>query len=313
VAEDELVAAVRSDKVEAVRRALDAGADPNATVARRDSSVLAVAAQNGSAEIVRLLLSAGASPDWVSGFEWTPLRAAATHGHAEVVKVLLERGANPNSGDKRGSIAHEILGPTPDSRSKVKILQALLAADATALPQEEPLIVDAVVHTAVPAILRILVAHGENPNQRRRDGTPVLVLAARLDDPGGVDTLLQSGADVDATDAAGRSALMHAVERGHESVTRILLASGADPDMRTPDGTTALQIARGLHRTRMQLLLGVKEVRPEAIQVARTTMELTPKTYELQATLSSSTPGRGLLTTQSMTWPRMSLRPSSAR
>ncbi len=199
-----------------------------------------------------------------------------------MVEVLLERGANPNSGDKRGSIAHEVLGSTRDSRSKVKILEALLAAGAAALPREEPLIVGAVVHTMVPAILRILLVHGEDPNQRRRDGTPILVLAARRDDPAGVDTLLQSDADVDAADAAGRSALMHAIERGHATVARILLASGADLDLQAPDGTTAVQIARGLHRTRMQFLLGIKDVRREAIHVARTTMELTAKTYELR-------------------------------
>jgi len=237
---------------------------------------------NGSAEIVRLLLSAGASPDVVSGFEWTPLRAAAIHGHVEVVELLLERGADPNSGDKRDSIANEILGPTPASKSKVKILEALLASGARAQPREEPLIVGAVVHKSVPAILRILLAYGENPNQPRWDGTPILVLAARMDDPAGVDTLLQSGADVDATDTAGRSALMHAIERGHESVARILLASGADPHMRASDGTTALQIAQGLHRIRMQILLGAKEARPEAIEVARTTMQLAPRRYELR-------------------------------
>jgi hypothetical protein len=73
---------------------------------------------------------------------------------------------NPNSGDKRDRIAHEILGPTPDSKSKVKILEALLAAGAAALPREERLIVGAVVHMAVPAILRILLAHGQEPNER---------------------------------------------------------------------------------------------------------------------------------------------------
>jgi uncharacterized protein len=285
--DQELVEAVRAGDLEAARRAIRKGADPNASESRhRGGSVLAIAAQNGAGELIRLLLDAGASPNIVSGFEWTPLRAASIYGHAEVVSLLRERGADPNIGDKRGSILHEILGSTPGTGSaKVAILEALLASGATTLPHEEPLIVGAISHTAVPAILRALLVHGESPNESRRDGTPALVIAARRDDPAAVDTLLQAGVDINAIDAGGRTALMHAVERGHETVARILLAQGADTDLRAPDGTTALLLARALHRARMQFLLGARDLRPEPIQTVRTTMELRPDTYQLRGDL----------------------------
>jgi uncharacterized protein len=283
---EELVEAVRAGDVEATRSALGAGADPNASERRWGGSVLAIAARNGRDEIVQLLLDAGASPNSVSRFDWTPLRAAAIHGHARIVSVLLDRGADPNSGDKRGSILHEVLGSTPGAAStRAAILEALLAAGATAHRHEEPLIVGAISHAAVPAVLRVLLAHGESPNERRQDGLPVLVLAAQRDDPAAVDTLLQTGADADATDATGRTALMHAVERGHERVVRILLAHGADTDLRAPDGTTALLLARALHRSRMQFPLGVRDMRREAIQATRTTMELRPEIYQLRGDL----------------------------
>ena len=50
---------------------------------------------------------------------------------------------------------------------------------------------------------------------------------------------------VDELDDAGRTALHLAAERGSESVTRVLLEHGADPERRTPDGETAL--ARAAH------------------------------------------------------------------
>jgi ankyrin repeat protein len=68
-----------------VKTLLQAGADPE----RADSegtTPLYVASVNGEAEIVRLLLAAGASPDTESnglGSEGTPLCAAACWGHKQ--------------------------------------------------------------------------------------------------------------------------------------------------------------------------------------------------------------------------------------
>ncbi|WP_446220728.1 ankyrin repeat domain-containing protein [Micromonospora sp. IBHARD004] len=87
---------------------------------------------------------------------------------------------------------------------------------------------------AAPAVLRILFDHGADPNQRRSDETPVLVLAARRGDHAAVDVLLQAGADIDAGDALGRTALMHAVERDERAVVAVLRLAGADTERATP-------------------------------------------------------------------------------
>jgi len=58
---------------------------------------LALAAQHGHAEIVRLLLDAGEDPDRYNPVgchsHSTPLHQAALNGHEEVVRLLVERGA----------------------------------------------------------------------------------------------------------------------------------------------------------------------------------------------------------------------------
>ncbi len=65
---------------------------------------LALAAQHGHAEAVRLLLDAGEDPNRFNpeGFHShsTPLHQAALAGHAAVVRLLLARGARPGTEDK---------------------------------------------------------------------------------------------------------------------------------------------------------------------------------------------------------------------
>jgi ankyrin repeat protein len=84
---------------------LRAGADPE----RADSegvTPLYLASVNGEAEMARLLLVSGASPDTESGgpgSEGTPLCAAACWGHTAVVRELLAHGADPNLREDHGT------------------------------------------------------------------------------------------------------------------------------------------------------------------------------------------------------------------
>ena len=55
--------------------------------------------------------------------------------------------------------------------------------------------------------------------------------------------LSAGGADLNARDGRGWTALMHAVNKGYTLLVEPLLAAGADPDVRAPDGSTALFMA----------------------------------------------------------------------
>jgi ankyrin repeat protein len=114
-----------------VKTLLQAGADPE-LVDSEGTTPLYVASVNGEAEVVRLLLAAGASPDTESnglGSEGTPLCAAACWGHTEAVHALLTRGADPNMhedhGTGRSPLAWAIDGPHPET------IALLTAAGAT--------------------------------------------------------------------------------------------------------------------------------------------------------------------------------------
>ncbi|MGC4765685.1 ankyrin repeat domain-containing protein [Micromonospora sp. DT46] len=99
-----LMEAVRREDAAAVSGLLRAGADPN--VPDRDRTLpLYQASVNGSAELVRVLLAAGAVPDTESGgdMEGTPLCAAAAWGYNTVVHLLLVHGADPNLREGQGT------------------------------------------------------------------------------------------------------------------------------------------------------------------------------------------------------------------
>jgi ankyrin repeat protein len=88
-----LFAAVQSSDLAAVRAALDAGADVNAT-GDYGMTALFYAADRGSEEIARLLLERGAEPNIVDTFYGsTPLFSALNAGNTAVALLLLEHGA----------------------------------------------------------------------------------------------------------------------------------------------------------------------------------------------------------------------------
>ena len=92
------------------------------------------------------------------------------------------------------------------------------------------------------------LGEGANPNARDKYGTTALMRATKVGNVGSVAALLQAGADVNAQDEWGRTALMGALMdntgwQGNADVVRLLLASGANVNATTKDGETALMHA----------------------------------------------------------------------
>ncbi|MCZ4119138.1 ankyrin repeat domain-containing protein [Streptomyces sp. H39-S7] len=278
-----LLDAIKASDVPGVERSLALGADPNASLGRTQGSALAFSAGTGDLRIVRLLLESGADIGTSDPYVLSPLRRAIKECHPAVTQLLLEQGAvdwetaGPSDvlADAMSAVRHMPHAPA------LQIMQMVLAHGARPQPGSMASLVGAVALRVPPAVLRALVGAGDDPNQRRGDGTPVLVLAARRGDSAAVDVLLQAGADVDAVDAEGRTALMHAVERDEQDVVSVLLLAGADIDKINGDGTTARELAKGWQRKRVRILLGERVVGLDYAPIPRSVMGIRATGYTL--------------------------------
>ncbi len=79
--------------------------------------------------------------------------------------------------------------------------------------------------------------------------------AAQAGDIDGLKAALKSGADANARDQRGWTALMHAANKGQSLMVAPLLAAKADPDVRAVDGATALFMAAAHGHTEIVSLL----------------------------------------------------------
>jgi uncharacterized protein len=100
------IAAVNND-VPMLKLALAGGCDPKAITSPYQGTALIAAAHLGHAEVVRMLIAAGAPLDHVNNLGWTALMESIVLGnggknHTDTLEALVKAGANLNIADRQG-------------------------------------------------------------------------------------------------------------------------------------------------------------------------------------------------------------------
>ena len=119
---------------------------------------------------------------------------------------------------------------------------ALLPSSSTLVARADTPLVDAVKRHDGAAVEALLAA-GADVDAAQPDGATALHWAVHLDDAPIVERLLQAGATVDTTNDYGVTALSIACGTGSAPLVERLLEAGADPNRARPTGETPLMRA----------------------------------------------------------------------
>jgi ankyrin repeat protein len=272
-----LLFAARHGDVRSARMLLDAGVDAN-DAARDGNTALVVATASGREDVALLLLQRGADPN-AAGAGYTALHAAVPKDLRSLAAALLKAGADPNARLKTAPAT--IFGPGQGAGSEVMPARTMeptargdqqtaqrgrpegrvgglssvtafwLAARNVNVPMMQALLdggADPAL-TSASGVTPLMAAAGltqvQGPRARRGDVSQFYSNWGHADSVDAVAFLIKSGADVNAVNPSGQTALHGAAYMGADAVVRLLVQHGARLDVQDAQGQTPYRIAEG--------------------------------------------------------------------
>ena len=197
---------------------LEAGADPNEGMQE--------AVANNKETVLKLLIDGGAD-----GSNGELLALSTKHNSTTLSKMLLDAGALPQDGIK-GAVTN----------TAHLVLQQLIDAGGEA--NDQSYLTTVVVKNST-ASAKILLNQGLSAQGKDSSGLTYVHHSAKNNNSGLMDLLLKNGAEADAV-ANGDTPLHLAVRnRNAVSVVQLLIDAGADVNARNAKGKTALKLNKG--------------------------------------------------------------------
>jgi len=196
---------------------------------------LLYAARDGRIDITRILIVAKADVQQADVNGITPLLMAITNNHLDTAKFLLENAAAPNAADWWG-------------RTPLYAAIEIRNRDYGRNNEHE------IDRPAALEVIRMLIDRGANVNARTKEVPPTRRFVTPL-------------GDLSWVDFTGQTPFLRAALAGDITVMRLLLEKGADPNIATFAGTTALMAAAGVNWMTGQTFTESKEALMEAVQL----------------------------------------------
>jgi len=200
----------------------------------------------GTVEDLVAALRSGEDPNQYDTHSLTPLhwamsRFGSANQDVQKIKLLLEAHADPNAPSNNGGT------PIVDAITygQMELIELLLSYGASIKSESDvgSLIADAVLGSQL-TLIPYLVNKGVDVNLISRDGFTPLMLAAGNGVEDAIPILLAAGAQVDLRDTNhGLTAYLHAAVAGNKVAARILLAAGANPRATANNGKNACALA----------------------------------------------------------------------
>ena len=255
-------------------------------------TALHFAARDGNLEMARILIDARADVERRSGNGTRPMATAIINNHIELALYFLEKGADVNASDdfyKRTPLfaavemrdpdfTRDTASPLSDKRDPMDLIKALLdrGANPNAQVNTTPFRgfyqvsanwvnfdgQTAFIRAALSGdvtLMRLLLEHGADPNIKTYEGSTALMAAAglnwvvaqtfsRSDDEylEAAKLCLDKGADINAVNKQGFTAMHGAANRGFDKMVQLLADRGSKLDVKDSQGRTPMNYAEGV-------------------------------------------------------------------
>lgn len=198
-------------------------------------SPLLYAARDGALDTARTLVAAKADVNQTEASGITPLLMAITNDHLDIARSLLDQGADVNTADWWG-------------RTPLWAAVEIRNRDMGRGGEHDIDRPDAL------EFIKTLISRGANVNARTKEYPPIRRWVAPLN-------------DISWVDFTGQTPFLRASLSGDITVMRLLLDHGADPNIPTFAGTTALMAAAGVNWAENQTYTESKQSLMEALKL----------------------------------------------
>ena len=241
--------------LDAIKKHLDAGVDVN-SLNKHKQTALHFAASAGQLDAAAVLLEAKADVAVADKYQKTALHYSARNGHKATTALLLEKGSavNAKDGKNKTPLDYAI------AKKRTEVIELLRAKGGKTT--KELLAADDIFAAAevgdVESIKKLL-AGGADVNAKNKGGYTALHLAAKRGQAAAAAALLEAKADIGLASKSGKTALHYvAYYNGNLDLAKVLLDAGAAVNAKDGKNKTPLDYALSKKRTELAELLRAK-------------------------------------------------------